>query len=280
MAFKRTLEMRVGVGDSAVIISGLDVSFNINRTITPSENTAEFVVYNASESTRRDILKEGNNIIFSAGYVDEDSSVIFIGNIDKAISYREEADWVTEIESKAIRSKSQSLDNVNVSLSFSENTGYDVILQQVTNALGLSLFGGQNVSDIKIPSNFVYVGDARAALKNISSKLREFGKSVYIDNGEAIVYNTGQQSEEFTVQYLTYDSGLLSVSDITEYEAEKDRGNKKRVGFECIMMSSLQPNSLITIKNTDNDGVYIVESLNFYGDNFGGDFNVSGEASE
>jgi hypothetical protein len=280
MAFKRKVEFTAGSSGTGLLISGLDIDFDINRSVTTSDNTAEFIVYNAKRETRKEILKKNNNVIFKAGYEDEGTGTIFIGNIYESFSVKQDSDWVTTVRAAAIRDESSPIESILLSLSYTGGTSFSILVQQVATALNLSIFGLRNISQRKIVNDFVFSGDARACLKLISRALSSFNVGVYIDNASIVLYNIGTASEEFSALYLTYDSGLLNVSDITEYEEEEGTPEKKRIQFASIMLPKAQPNSLLTIKGTDNDGVYIAEKLRFYGNNYGGDFNIDGEASE
>ena len=98
MAWGRITTLTVGFQGSGFIVSDLDMDFEVNRSITLSENTAEFTIYNAKESTRKEVLKQGANVIFEAGYEDETVSTLFAGNITYSSSMKKGMDWVTEIK--------------------------------------------------------------------------------------------------------------------------------------------------------------------------------------
>lgn len=270
----------MGSDGLGLLISDLDVEFNIVRSITFEENIAEFVVYNAREDTRKDVLKEGFNLIFKAGYKDEikgnEFPAIFIGNITKSTSVREGSDWVSRIEAASIRSSQQPLENTYLSLSYAPNTRLDTPLNEIANALGLAPFGFEN-AQINLQNGFVFSGSARGALNYCKGILEAGGRSIYIDNTEIVVYNTAQRSSRFTAVFLDYDSGLLSVEEDTDFDNQSPEA-PKRIIFESLIIPKLKPNGLVTIQSDNVNGSFIMDKVEFIGDNFGGDFMCRGEA--
>ena len=106
MKFGLTYTMIVqGDQNTHTIQSPLTIDFDVARNTLASANTARFVLYNLKESTRRDIFHDRYDTLnykqvkFTAGYIKEPSlPVVFQGNITSAYSYRQGADWYTEID--------------------------------------------------------------------------------------------------------------------------------------------------------------------------------------
>jgi hypothetical protein len=278
MAFNRKIELSVGEVGQGLLISGLDIEFDIERSINFSENTASFTVYNAKSDTRNKVLKKNNNLIFKAGYEDQGIGTIFIGNITTSISSQSGSDWITEIQASSIRSEKQAIQNTYVSLSYGPNIKLSIPIQEIGVALGLTVLGLENAT-LNLDNGFVFVGSARSALKYVKNILEIEGKSIYIDNTQIVIYNVGEKDSRFSSVRLNYNSGLLNVKDITDYDNQSAK-NPKRIEFESLIIPKLQPNGLITLVQTDHDGSYIIEKLKYTGDNFGGDNVCIGEAIE
>ena len=278
MAWNRKVELIVESDLSAVTISDLHVDFDVQRSVTFSDNTATFTVYNASEDTRKEILRQGNNLVFKAGYEDEGIGVLFIGNITEAVSRLQGPDWVTEIQASAIRSDSEPLENTNVVLSYAPSTSLASVLRQLGTAMGLVVTGAEN-ANITLPNGWVYVGSTRGALDYCLKILKDNNAALYIDNNTIVIYRTDTTSSTFTAVYLDYDSGLKSVEDITETTDETKRA-EKRIGFNSIILPKIQPNGLIQISTPGLSGIFLVEVVRFSGNNYGGGFDCEGEAVE
>ncbi len=117
MAFNRTIELQVLSGNTELVsISDLHVEFDVNRTITLAENTGSFIIYNAKKSTRNEVLKEKNYLIFKAGYEDEAIGTIFMGNIDRSISEQDGPNWITTVDTKTVQSQT-TVDTTYVAMS-------------------------------------------------------------------------------------------------------------------------------------------------------------------
>lgn len=269
MAFNRVLELSVGSAGVGLLISDLNISFTIERSISFSENTAEFTVYNAKEDTRKNILKEGNNLIFKAGYEDEAISTIYIGNITKSVSRLMGADWVTVISSSSVVSPNTPLKNTYVSLSYNKGTFISSPLRDIGIALGLIVLGLENVALISLSEGFTFVGSAREALRQCKKILEPKGIALYIDNTEIVIYNVGGRISRFAPVYLTYNTGLINVEEIEEYDTESPE-NPKKIAIESLIIPRLQPNSLVTIVSESIRGTFLIEKVTFEGDNFGG----------
>jgi hypothetical protein len=280
VAFDRIVELSVGAAGTGLLISDLELEFHVTRSIAFEENTAEFVIYNARETTRKETLKEGHNLIFKAGYKDEirdtDFPAIFIGNITKSTSREQEADWISEIQAASIRSSQQPLENTYVTLSYAPGIRLNIVLSEIASALGLAVFGTEN-AQINLQNGFVFAGSARGALNYCKAILEAEEKSLYIDNVEIVIYNAGQRTSRFSAVYLDYDSGLLSVEEDSEYNNQSPQA-PKRIIAETLMIPKLKPNGLVTIRSNNVNGSFILDKVEFTGDNFGGDFGCRLEA--
>ena len=279
MAFDRKVNLSVfSENNKLTVISDLELSFNIDRSTTFEENTAEFTIFNAQESTRKEILKEGNGIIFEAGYKDEGSAIIYNGNITRSVSQNVGPDFVTTIQSALSQSQNKKTSNPNVIISVGPDVLLLQIIQQIGATLGLSIIGGENAR-IPVSNGYTHVGSARAALKYCRDILRANGADLYRDNTSIVIFNIDNRVSRFTPVFLDYDSGLLNAEDITDYDSQEKK-QPKRIGFSSIIVPKLQPNIATTIRSDNVNGTYIVEKLNIFGDTFGGDFDMDGEAVE
>ena len=318
MAWDRVIELAIGPDPAlgvAVLVSDLDMNFRVHRSTTFSDNSAEFTIYNAAPTTRKEILVEGSSVILKAGYKDSGVGTLFVGSVTKAISGRAGADWVTEVKASAVRGAGRPLDSTMISLSYAPGATIADMLADVAAALGL-VFTGRENAVIPMPNGWAFAGRAREALQWTSNALKTRGVGLYVDNAEIVLYIAGQPTTKFTAAYLTYDTGLLSVRDITEDPetgfvararaagaiVSGTQGDAltpqavqraearlaalrlpstmpRRVAFSAMLIPKLQPNSVLRIQTPDISGAYIVDSLDFSGSNFENDFIVEGEAS-
>jgi hypothetical protein len=278
MAFKRIIELNVlSGGNQLVSIADLHIEFDISRSTTLAENTGSFVIYNAKESTRKNILQKDNYLIFKAGHEDNVLGTIFMGNIDTSISEQSGPDWITNVTTKTVQSQT-TLDNTYVAMSYVEDTLLSRPLQEIAAALGLAVYGLDN-ANFNLENGFVFVGAARGALDKCIQILEPQNVSLYIDQNELVIYNVGDRTSRFSPVYLDYESGLIRAYEITE-DNTQSKEKPKRIGFESLIIPKLTPRGLITIKSDKINGTFQIDKLNFTGDNFGGDNRAIGEAIE
>lgn len=273
MAFNRIIELQAGPNGTGLLISQLDIDFRIEKTSDLASNSASFIIYNAKESTRKETLKKGNNIIFKTGYADESVGVLFVGNITTSTSEKPGNTWITKIKASSIVSKDKSLSVIPVSLSYAPNISISKPLKILGQLGDLIISGITNIENIKMTNGWVYAGTFGGALRYIKSILDSNKIGMYIDNNEIVIYKIGEASRYKTV-LLTYTGGLLNIKDITKTDEKK-----KRVEFTTLMIPQIRVNGVVTFKNTSNDGSYIVDKFIAEGNNYGGRFDIKGEAT-
>lgn len=274
MALGRIVELLIGENAQGLKISNLDIEFDIEKSRTLADNNAEFTIYNAKQSTRNDILKKGNNLIFNFGYKDETTATIFIGNIIDSYSEKINADWVTKIKASTVRAKDQALEIIPISLSYGQNTPIAEPIKYIAAASGLAISGIENINGLKLINGWVYAGTFKGALRYLKSVLDATSYSMYIDNNEIVIYKTNTASR-FTVSVLSYTGGLRSIRPISKVEEQK-----KRVEFTSLIIPKIRIDSLIKVVNTSSDdGVYIVDKLKIAGSNFDNECKMVGEAT-
>lgn len=280
MAFKRVITaiigenaIKTGIG---VKVSNLNMSFEIERSVTLSNNSAAFRIYNASEQTRAAILKKGYDIILKTGYEDEQNeSSIFFGTIFEAKTNKEGPDIITELRCLDFGA---SKDGTNIiELSYSPGTTKRVVVEETALKLSLPVSGTENIKGT-LNNGFTFAGKRANLLKRIQKLLRQEKLDVYFDSSEMIVYSPGKPSK-FGVVNISPESGLIGVVETLE-EDGRTKG-KKTVQFSCLLNPKIKPNTVINISNVkNNSGAYIVDKVIFAGDNFGGDFFCEVEATE
>lgn len=284
MAFKRIVEMKAGTTQTSVVISGLDISFDISRTRKFSNNIAKFKIYGALDDTISRVLKKGNSITFSAGYEDEGIGLIFIGQITQSIPTKNPPEKIVSLEcvsgrSVDTQSNTTDLSSVTFSLAYKKGTNISRPIREIANVLGLSVCGLNNVSNITMANGYNLAGTAKEAMRYIQSILERNGLQLFIDNSTLKISKKGSGSKASAVK-LTTKTGLLEapkLTDNTEGDEKVQEQLTKRVLFRSILNYRIMPDGHVDIDNNSVKGIFIVDKCNFKGDNFGGAFEVSGE---
>ena len=285
MAFKRLITVKVGPqpgpGETfpqGVLISDLNLAFEITRSIEQSSNECALTIYNAKRNTISNMLKEGNNIRVEAGYEDEGTGVIFVGNIISSNTSLTGINRVTNIKAGGIQRSTATLSYVTISMSYSANTVLAKPIKELAAALNLAPFGAEIATNV-LPNGFVFCGAAKGAFYQLRKVLKNYGLGMFIDNDVLIIHRIGKQDSRFKFAYLDKDSGLLGASEKSEEFRKGDTLEyKRRIEYSCILNPSLVPNGLVTISGESVKGVFVNEKIKHKGDNFGGEFSTTGEA--
>lgn len=261
-----------GPDGTALDVSQLRCTFNIQKTILQQPNFSEVVIYNLSPTTENSIIREGNRIVVEAGYEGDQYGLIFDGNVIQPI--RDKEDGVT------YRLTLRSLDG-------------DRFYNQGT--VGFSMLKGQSnraivencVSKAKIPTQLGSISEGLANTKLTRGKvvfglardyLRQIAQSnnatFYLEDGRVNIVRATDppQGEIFD---LSPTSGLIGVP------AQNDYG----VQFRCLLNPRIKINSLVhidnsliraqsyqlnqVVRNLDNDGIYRVIGVTYIGDTRG-----------
>ena len=273
MAFGRVCELSVGSDGQGLLISDLDMEFEVNRSLTFAENTATFKIYNVKEETRKNILRVGNNVLFKVGYEDEAVGLIFAGNIREASSVKRGVNRETEIFAITGRGTTGELTSQYISLSFGAGSNLQQVITNLSRLYGFVVFGLEN-ANIRLPNGWCYVGLLGGAFRYVEEILKANNKGIYRDNDEMVIYNLGENSK-FDIITLTPTGGLLYVEDITNPESDKTT----RLKFTSLIIPQVQVNGLVFIKNESYNSVFSVEKLHYTGNNFGGDYKMEGEVT-
>jgi len=285
MAWGRVVKLTVGTLVSGFVVSDLDIDFDVQRSITLSENTAEFKIYNAKRSTREKVLKKGASIKFEAGYKDETSATLFMGNISGSNSVKNGVDWITTIKAVSGRGPNINLQNIDVSISYNAGTFITRPIQDVATLMGLVVHGIANAS-FPLANGWVYAGSVNGALRYLKDVLLSFGVNLYIDNNELVLHQINQTSI-FNVVVLAYSGGLLNIENISisENQSIKSKSKlkeiKKKLKFTSLLIPQLQVNGLVIFKTFYLNSTFAINKLKFFGNNYGeNDFNCEGEVVE
>ena len=280
-------------------LTGLDMEFDITRSIIFNDNLGSITVYNAPERIRNQFTLPGNNVLLSAGYSDSGTGLIYQGTILRAQSAKNGPDWVTSLRCASMRSKDKPFQTTPVAFSFAKGTPMSTVLDAIAQQLGLVLVGVS--ADWPLANGWSYVGAVRGALTYCEQVLRANNMALFIDLAEMVVYTKGAPSK-FTALYLDYTCGLLEVKDDTDTTdlaqetvqavlndgsyidvdaaiADNTRLIPKRYTLETLLIPHARPNGIVQLKSDKATGLFMIETVNFKVDTFGGAFNCTMEVS-
>lgn len=290
-----------------VELNALHVDFNITRSRVFNDNEAKLNIYNAAPDFIRRVLQRGSNLLIYAGYKDEGEGLVYQGNIVGVTSVKTGADVVTSVMAMSLRSLDKPFTSTPVVLNFAPGATAEDVVVEIGTRLGLVPIGANNAKGISFPQGWAFVGPVGLAIERIGRDLMVHGYGLYIDLAELVVYST-QADSDYTLAYLHYGAGLLSIKDTTDYiaaargrieemgqtkrttkgkgknkkviittEATKDvyaelekvfTSLKKTLSAQTLMMPKVRPNSLVQVDTPEHSGIFVVDRMTIRGGNY------------
>lgn len=278
MAWIREIEVTISNAATTIIISSLNLSFNIERTIETSPNTCNLTIYNAKKETQDKILKKGSVVKIKAGYRDEkNTGNIFFGKVTKTVSYTQGMNRVTELSCQDLGNNNEKLQYTTIGVSYAAKTPLSSVITELANLLSVPIAGIENVTRT-LNNGWNYSGSITGAVNQLKNTLRADDIGLFFDQNEMVLYQLNQGSSKFGIVRITKDSGLIeSVADITDENEEDD---KKRYAFKTLLNPKIRPLTIINLSTSKVNGTFFVEKCSYVGDNFGGEFYCEVEVAD
>lgn len=248
----------------------LNLSFNCFLTKDSEPNDGECTIYNLSETSRNKI-SEGDKVELFAGY-DGKYKLISVGDISNVQNRNPATEWQTRIEWGD--GKKQYLE-ATISKSYKEGVSLKDILNDLTNSLDYSVKGVIDELKEKINGGLSINGKTKDILNKIT---KDYGLEWSIQDEEVTVIKKGAPIDNEAI-VISQETGLL------EFPQVSNRG----IDFITQLNPDLRPNKLVDIRSigffksrskpTDKiadkaNGINIIETVRFVGDNFGGEFSA------
>ena len=136
----------------------------------------------------------------------------------------------------------------------------------------------------ELPNGYVNSASLKTILREVSALLWAYNYTMYFNLAEWIVYNPYDTVGTISCAVLNQKSGLLGVehSKIYEYDPKHTEvlPPTKTWQVRSIINPSLAPNALVDIDTTglscvDLSGTFLIESVEFTGDNMDGDYTAT-----
>ncbi len=263
-----------------IFITGLRVSFSIQKSLAWSTNSCIVRVWNLSQSNRNLIKDYGDEVTLYAGYErDGGVSVLFIGDTRSASHIYEQPDIITVLE---CGDGEKYINQLRVSGSFAANTPAKIIITTIAQQMGITLLPLPNVNNLVYRQGFVYNEMAKDTLTKVCDKLglqwsvQNNALQIIPINGtiaQAIIQvnqNTGMQGVPTRFTYKRLDLYRATAAPTTGY--------KVNVALNPFII----PGAKIDLQSTHLNfrGPYRVENVRHEGDTFGFVWSSSLEVTE
>lgn len=273
----RETQVIVGKKGNGLLIEGLRITFEVEKTLVSSPNKAIIKIYNLSPDNETKIKKEYDDIVLNAGFKDE-TRLIFRGNLKYVYQYRDGNDHITEIHGgDGDADFKNSVMNETLAAG---TTRKQLVDRAVKSFSGGTIAGTTQVgSDQGLPRGQVVSGNTRHILNKVA---KDVGANWSIQDGALQIVSTrdvlpGQAFE------INSDTGLLGAPEISD----------KGISLKMLLNAKLRVNGSVKLNNNDikakkqkqnkpksgqtnkapvrldPDGIYKVIKLKHVGDNRG-----------
>jgi hypothetical protein len=252
--FERVVELIVG--DTK--ISGLDISFEIEKDLSPEPNPCHIEIFNLGEKNRA-ILSSHKRVpvLLKAGYKDQ-MGVIFQGDMISCTHEKVGPTWKTLL---ATGDGVAAIQTARINKTFSKGTPIKTVIKEMVKQLGmpsknaLAQLEAFKKND-KLERGFTVSGNPMDELCRV---LRQYGYSASVQSNNLQVIKQGQALNKQAIN-LTADSGLKGTPEV---------GSDKKIQAQAVLMPELLPGQMVHIESAVFKGFATIQSVRFTGANFG-----------
>ena len=273
----RFWEVRFEVEDVyAFSFQNLRIAFNITKDCESNPNKMQLTIYNLSRTAMSELeTSKTTKVYLSLGYGEqENTEVLFIGNVDKVTFERNGSSIITTIEAS---DGGKALREAKINKTFGKKSNLSDVIGTITDEL--KDFGFSISKDIKnkvatliatkdvkkVEQNgFTFMDSAKKALNRVTKRL---GLTWYVEDNEVKIVDFDGDFTEYVV--LTKETGLLGIP------IKRDKGIEF---YSLIVPGIIHIGDGVKIKGTNVDGLYRVRQLNFVGGSHEQQWNIRGIA--
>ena len=251
----------------------LHISFSVEKSDAESLNTAKIQVWNLSDKNLKILDTKDVIVELKAGYGDQ-MALILVGNVTYVTTTPDGADRMTEIE---VADGRVEIRDANISVSKNEKVDAKDIYNYIAGQIGLSIVFASDLSFVKFPNGFAFVGKGKNALQRIA---KANGHNWTVQNGVIQITLPGRPFN--TRGYiLNGDTGLISVPKRVTISQSADNGDSL-TGWEIeyFLNGAIGINDVVQIQSGAANGYYRVHKITFDGDNMEGDWVCNAQVLE
>lgn len=268
----------------------LALDFETKMTRSKEPNQGVFNLYNLSASTRLEIETDAKSVRCYAGY-DGDAKLIYTGDLVFVNSVKQGTDWMTTLHcGDGFAAFTESV----TSKTYASDTEKQIILDQVAKDMGLVVKATKDAIGGKLTGSLTLDGKSKDQLDILT---KDNGAEWSIQDGELNITKNGQPIDDEAI-VLRADTGLLEHPTITDKgvnikaQLNPDIRPGKLIRLEPIAVQ-VQPTPakeepkkppkkakevFIPERGADYAGLYLCQTVQFIGNNYGGPFDVNIEA--
>lgn len=250
--YNRQATVAIGpVGQPAILVDGLRVAFDVQKTLSSEPNTAKITVTNLSQNSRELIREVDVAVVLSAGYRDlHGPETLAFGNITNVLHQKEPPDIHSIIE---VGDGQKELRTV-VTVSYSENTTVKQAIEDIAGRLGLpekTNLAALGAGNQTLDTGLSFIGPAREALDSLT----EYAGLDWSIQGGELKFTVIEGDDGSTPIPLSPATGLVGFPK--RLYAKKTKTGKIQKGtfdgwaVEALLQPKAEPGGLVTIESFD-----------------------------
>jgi hypothetical protein len=271
------VKMATGAGPASI-----DIEFTVDRSLTATANTAEIIVYNLSEDTRKSLqgFDGAVPVELFAGSDPGPSEptwspgLIFKGKLREITSANQGSNWITKVSSG-------DGDETNKLVSFSIGPGASLtdavnkLIGEMQISIGnakTAILGGSflNGGGNQMPSGAIMHGPAGQQLERL---LRSMGKTYSVQNGELQILDSGRPDNQ-TAYVVNASNGLVGSPEIGSVKNSSGKKVKGGCKFRSLLTTEIYPGRECKVESNLVNGHFRVISCTYFGQYAGPDWYV------
>lgn len=254
--FRRSWRVQIGTLD----VSALDVKFKVKRTLYARPGTCELDVFNLTAEHSAEISNLPRRSTFvevQAGYV-EGRSVIFRGDLHKAVPVREGPNWIVRVNAG---DGTHAIRTARVSRSFAAGTPLHQAAQHLADAMGVGIGNARTALEGAafadgsgtFPEGTALYGSAATELSRLTDAA---GLTWSIQHGQLLVLPLGGALERTAIR-IAPDSGMLDAPEIVD---------RRTITVKALLQPGLVPGQRIAVDSGVVSGVWRISEVEYSGD--------------
>lgn len=258
-------------------LSGFDVSFEVVRSTDATQNTASVSIANLSAESRRFLheQEQGNVVELRAGYRGSESlPLLFKGRLRVVSSKRQDADWVTSIET----GDGDVARTAEVSKVYPEGFSVKETVQDLVKVMraeaGNLITALKGQPDKKLDGHLIVHERGDRTLQRLLDSLDLEGSW---QNDALQVIKKGGHVSSSAVR-MAPDTGLIGNAELQGKRTLKDKTTGALVKFDSLLNTELQPGRRVVLESDTWAGDCVVRKVSHVGDSSGGPWQSTVEA--
>jgi hypothetical protein len=257
----------------SVTQTALHISFSVEKSDAETSNTAKVQIWNLSDTNLKLLESKDCIIELKAGY-GENTPLILVGAVTSAITTKDNADRMTELEVVDGRIE---LRDTNLSVSYNGAINCKDIYNYIADKMGVAVVFADDLAFKNLSNGFSFVGKARTALQKVAQCC---GHSWSIQNGVLQITNPGKPVSS-RGYLLSSDTGLVDIPKRITIGSDSD-SNGSQTGWEVqyFLNGAIGVNDAVELRSKTINGYFRVYKVTMDGDNLEGDWMCTAQLLE